>query len=199
MHTSLLPRWRGAAPIQYAILHGDTQTGVTTMFMDERMDTGDIILQRTEPIREDDTSTALQDRLATLSAGLLVETVSLIDRDRAPRARQDDTKATYAKKLAKEEGRIDWTRPATWIERQLRAFDPWPSAYTFWGDTMLKLLKADVVKEARGKPGEILPGCVIATGDSGLKIRELQPAGKTRMSIEAFLRGHQLKAGSFLH
>src|ERR1039457_515955 len=122
VHTSLLPRWRGAAPIQYAILHGDRETGVTTMYMDEHMDTGDVILQRSEPIRADDTSATLHDRLAKLGAELLMETVALIAEGKAPRTKQDETLATYAKKIAKENGHIDWTRPAVEIERQVRAF-----------------------------------------------------------------------------
>ncbi len=133
VHTSLLPRWRGAAPIQYAILHGDRETGVTTMYMDEHMDTGDIILQRTQLIHADDTSATLHDRLAKLGAGLLVETVELIAVGKAPRAKQDESRATYAKKITKDEGRIDWTRSAVEIERQVRAFNPWPGTHTRLG------------------------------------------------------------------
>lgn len=199
VHSSLLPRWRGAAPIQYAILHGDTETGVTTMFMDEHMDTGDIILQRTEPIHPDDTSASLGDRLARRGAELLVETVRLIAGGNAPRSKQDDTKATYAKKLTKEDGHIDWARPAEYIEHQIRAFDPWPGAYTQFGDTTLRLLRAQVVPEVHGAPGTILDQLVVAAGTGGLAIRELQPAGGKRMSFDAFARGHAIKAGANLH
>ncbi len=152
VHTSLLPRWRGAAPIQYAILHGDPETGVTTMYMDEHMDTGDTILQRSELIRADDTSATLHDRLAKLGAELLVETVALVAEARAPRVKQDETSATYAKKITKEDGRIVWTKSAVEIERQIRAFNPWPSAYTRLGDLMLKIWKAEVVENVTGKP-----------------------------------------------
>ncbi len=198
VHSSLLPRWRGAAPIQYAILHGDTETGVTTMFMDERMDTGDIILQRTEPIHPDDTSASLGDRLARVGAELLVETVGLVARGNAPRSKQDDTKATYAKKLTKENGHIDWTKPAEYIERQIRAFDPWPGAYTQFGDTTLRLFRAQVVPEVHGPPGTILDKMVVATGTGGLAIQELQPAGGRRMSFDEFARGHAIKASAIL-
>ena len=156
VHTSLLPRWRGAAPIQYAILHGDRETGVTTMYMDEHMDTGDIILQRAQLIRADDTSATLHDRLAKLGAELLVETVGLIDRRQGPARETGRTRATYAKKIAKEDGRIDWTRLRVEIERQIRAFNPWPSAYTHCGDLLLKMWKAEIVEGVSGNPGEVL-------------------------------------------
>lgn len=199
VHTSLLPRWRGAAPIQHAILHGDTETGVTTMFINERMDAGDIIRQRTEPIRSDDTAGTLHDRLARLGAKLLVETIELIAGGRAPRTPQDESRTTYAKKISKEDGHIDWTQPAAQIERQIRAFDPWPSAYTFAGDVMLKVWRAEVIEATKGTPGEVLPGFIVATGLSGLKILELQPSGGKRMSAEEFLRGHRFEPGTRLH
>jgi methionyl-tRNA formyltransferase len=198
VHASLLPRWRGAAPVQYAILHGDRETGVTTMFINEQMDAGDIILQRPVPIRSDDTSAALQARLARLGAELLVETVGLIASGRAPRTKQDESRATYAKKLTKEAGHINWKQPAEQIERQIRAFDPWPGAYTFLGETMLKLCRAEVVANVAGKPGEVLADLVVAAGTGGLKILELQPAGRKPMSADAFLRGHRLEPGTVL-
>jgi methionyl-tRNA formyltransferase len=198
VHTSLLPRWRGAAPIQYAILHGDHETGVTTMYMDEHMDTGDIILQRAQLIHADDTSATLHDRLAKLGADLLVESVELIAQGKAPRAKQDETHATYAKKITKDDGRIDWTRSAVEIERQVRAFDPWPGTHTRLGDLPLKVWKVEVVEGVSGNPGELLPDFVVATSQGGILIRELQPANSKRMPIDAFLRGHEAKVGSVL-
>jgi methionyl-tRNA formyltransferase len=198
VHTSLLPRWRGAAPIQYAILHGDRETGVTTMYMDEHMDTGDIILQRSELIRAEDTSATLHDRLSKLGAGLLVETIALIAEGKAPRSRQDETLATYAKKITKEDGRIDWTRPAIEIERQVRAFNPWPSAGTQLGDVLLKVWKAEFVESVTGNPGEVLPSFVVVTGQGGLRILELQPANGKRMAVDAFLRGHPVRSGTVM-
>ena len=198
VHTSLLPRWRGAAPIQYAILHGDRETGVTTMYMDEHMDTGDIILQRAQLIHADDTSATLHDRLAKLGAGLLVETVELITEGRALRAKQDESKATYAKKLTKEDGRIDWTRSAVEIERQIRAFNPWPSSYTRLGDLLLKIWKVETVEGVSGNPGEVRADFIVATGQGGLRIVELQPANSKRMPVDAFLRGHKVEVGTVL-
>jgi methionyl-tRNA formyltransferase len=198
VHTSLLPRWRGAAPIQYAILHGDTETGVTTMYMDEHMDTGDIILQRAQLIHADDTSATLHDRLAKLGADLLVETVGLICEGKAPRAKQDETKAMYAKKILKENGRIDWTKPATEIERQIRAFNPWPGSHTQMGDLLLKIWKAEIIGGATGNPGQVLADFIVVTGEGGLRVLELQPANSKRMATEAFVRGHKIEAGAVL-
>ena len=198
VHTSLLPRWRGAAPIQYAILQGDHETGVTTMYMDEHMDTGDIILQRAQMIHADDTSATLHDRLAKLGADLLVETVELIAGGKAPRTKQDETRVTHAKKITKEDGRINWTHSAIEIERQVRAFNPWPGTHTRLGDLLLKVWKVEVVEGVSGNPGELLADFVVATSQGGLRIRELQPANSKRMPIDAFLRGHEVKVGSML-
>ncbi len=169
VHASLLPRWRGASPIQHAILHGDTVTGVTTMFLNEKMDEGDIILQRAEPIRPDDTSATLHDRLARLGAALLAETIAL---DPMPRQPQDHTRATYARKLTKEDGRIDWTKPPAEIERMIRAFNPWPGAFTEDAGKLVKIWRA-----------ELTPG-------GQLRLLEVQPAGGKRMSLDAYLRGN---------
>ena len=167
VHASLLPRWRGASPIQHAILHGDPQTGVTTMFLNERMDAGDIILQRVETIRPDDTAGMLHDRLALLGADLLRETLA----GNFPHRPQDKLQITYARKLTKEDGRVDWSKSPFEIECQVRAFNPWPGTFAFLGDMMLKLWKVEVV-------------------DGALRILEVQPANGKRMSFEAFSRGH---------
>jgi methionyl-tRNA formyltransferase len=198
VHTSLLPRWRGAAPIQYAILHGDPETGVTTMYMDEHMDTGDIILQRAQLIHAEDTSASLHDRLAKLGADLLAETVGLIAQGKAPRAKQDETRTTYAKKITKDDGRIDWTKSAVEIERQVRAFNPWPGTHTRLGDLPLKVWKVEVEEGVSGNPGELLPDFIVATSQGGVRIQELQPANSKRMPSDAFLRGHEAKVGSVL-
>jgi methionyl-tRNA formyltransferase len=193
VHASLLPRWRGAAPIQYAILAGDLETGVTTMFMDEQMDTGDIILQQRERIRPDDTAATLHDRLAAIGAELLVETVRKIAAGTAPRTKQASELATYAKKLSKEDGRIDWMLPAVEIERRIRAFDPWPGAFAFLGDTMLKFWRAEVLPEESLSPGEIR-GDRVGTGRGALRLLEVQPAGGKRMSFDSLLRGRPATA-----
>jgi methionyl-tRNA formyltransferase len=169
VHASLLPRWRGAAPIQAAIWAGDTETGVTTMYMDEQLDHGDIILQRREAIRPDDTSATLHDRLARLGAELLVETLRLPDR---PRRRQDERLVTYAPKLTKADGRIDWSKPAVEIDRQVRACNPWPGAFTDRDGELLKVWKVTVVNDT-------------------VQLLEVQPPGGKRMSYEAYLRGRR--------
>ena len=192
VHASLLPRWRGAAPIQYAILSGDRETGVSTMFINERMDAGDIVLQRAESIRSDDTAATLHDRLAALGATLLVETIALIASGQPPRCPQDESKATYAKKLTKDDGRIDWNRSAVEIERQVRAFNPWPGAFTFLGDTMLKLWKVEPLERCDLGSGALQEGCV-GTGLGTVRLVELQPAGGKRMSFDAFQRGRHLR------
>jgi methionyl-tRNA formyltransferase len=191
VHTSLLPRWRGASPIQSAILHGDKETGVTTMYLNEKMDEGDIIFQQVEPIFPDDTSAKLHDRLAQLGANLLVETISAIDRGMAPRHPQEPAAVAYARKFVKEDGRVDWTKPAEAIERQVRAFDPWPGAFTFFGERLVKLWKVQVVPDAALEPGE-LNGELVGAGVGGLRLLEVQPAGKKRMGYEVFLRGHSI-------
>jgi methionyl-tRNA formyltransferase len=199
VHTSLLPRWRGAAPIQYAILAGDRETGVTTMYMNEKMDEGDIILQRSVTIGDGDTAATLHDRLALVGADLAVETVQLLADGRAPRIRQDETQVTYAHKISKEQGHIDWRRPVVEIERQVRAFNPWPSAYFFAGDLMVKVWKAVVAECGSGlSAGSVTGDRLIATGRGALCPVEVQPAGKKRMGWEDFLRGHQLPVGTIL-
>jgi len=183
LHTSLLPRWRGASPIQSAILAGDAETGVTTMFMDEQLDHGDIILQRRTPIRPDDTSATLHDRLATLGAELLAETLTLTD---WPRQQQDETQVTHARKFAKEDGRIDWTKSAVEIDRQIRAFNPWPGAFTDRDGTLLKIWKVELVSSTTTGAD------IVTTGNGALRLLEVQPAGGKRMSFAAFARGRKL-------
>jgi len=183
VHTSLLPRWRGASPIQSAILAGDAETGVTTMFMDEQLDHGDIILQRRTPIRPDDTGATLHDRLATLGAELLAETLTLTD---WPHRQQDETQVTHARKFAKEDGRIDWTKSAVEIDRQIRAFNPWPGAFTDCDGTLLKIWKVELVSSTTTGAD------IVTTGTGALRLLEVQPAGGKRMSFAAFARGRKL-------
>ncbi|MCS7048058.1 MAG: methionyl-tRNA formyltransferase [Verrucomicrobiae bacterium] len=198
VHASLLPRWRGAAPIQYAIWHGDTETGVTTMYLNERMDAGDIILQRATPILPDDTAATLHDRLAILGAELLRETVGLIEAGKAPRIPQHEVRATYARKISKEQGRANWTRPAHELERQMRAFDPWPGVFTQWGDRLLKLWRGRVRAGRSAAPGTLQSDLTVATADDSLELIEVQPAGGRRMGFAEFYRGHPLPPGTVL-
>jgi methionyl-tRNA formyltransferase len=199
LHASLLPRWRGAAPIQAAIAAGDRETGITVMYMDEGLDTGDILLQRTIEIRRNDTGGSLHDRLAKIASQALLESLELLATRRAPRTRQENTVAILAPKLNREHGRIDWSEPAEVIERKIRAFNPWPSAFmtiSINGMRNLKIFSATVV-DLQGKPGEILRSqneFIIAAGKGALSLSEVQLDGKRRMSAGEFLRGHRTLA-----
>jgi methionyl-tRNA formyltransferase len=193
LHTSLLPRWRGAAPIQAAIAAGDRETGITVMYMDEGLDTGDILLQRTVDILPNDTGESLHDRLAQIAPQILLESLVLLAKGIAPRIPQDNSLTTYAPKLKREDGRIDWSEPAEMIERKIRAFNPWPGALMKVDEQNLKIFSASVV-DLNGKPGEILirkDQLIVATGKDALALNEVQLEGKKRMSASEFLRGHR--------
>jgi methionyl-tRNA formyltransferase len=192
LHASLLPRWRGAAPIQAAIAAGDRETGITVMYMDESLDTGDILLRKKIGIAPDDTGNSLHDKLAQLAPKALREAISLLAGGNAPCTPQENELATYAPKLEREQGRIDWAEPAQLIERKIRAFDPWPGAFMSLGGSKLKIFRATILDRS-GKPGEILSGendLVIAAGKGALSLDEVQLEGKRRMSAADFLRGH---------
>jgi len=195
LHASLLPRWRGAAPIQAAIAAGDREIGITVMYMDEGLDTGDILLQRTIDILPADTGGALHDRLAGVAPETLLESLDLLAKGKAPRTPQDNAVATYAPKLKREDGKIEWSDPADAIERKIRAFDPWPGAFmtvSTDGTRNLKIFSATVIN-LRGKPGKILRSeneLVVAAGEDALSLGEVQLEGRRRMSAMEFLRGH---------
>jgi methionyl-tRNA formyltransferase len=193
LHASLLPRWRGAAPIQAAIAAGDRETGVTVMYMDEGLDTGDILLQRKIDILPNDAGGSLHDRLAQIAPEALLESLRLLASGNAPRISQDKMLATYAPKLNRESGRINWNDPSEVIERKIRAYDPWPGAFTEVDKRKLKIFSASVV-DVRGKPGEILrtdKEFVIGAANRALSLTEVQLEGKRRMSAAEFLRGQQ--------
>jgi methionyl-tRNA formyltransferase len=192
LHASLLPRWRGAAPIQAAIAAGDQGTGITVMYMDEGLDTGDILLQRAIDIRSDDTGGSLHDRLAQIAPDALLESLRMLGTGNAPRIAQDNNVATYAPKLKREDGKIDWSEQAEVIERKIRAFNPWPGAFMKIGGRNLKIFSASIL-DLRGDPGEILRSekeLVIAAGKGALSLGDVQLEGKRRMSASEFLRGH---------
>ena len=192
LHASLLPRWRGAAPIQAAIAAGDRQTGITVMYMDEGLDTGDILLQRKINISPTDTGGSLHDRLAQIAPTALLESLGMLAESTAPRTPQDNTLATYARKLKREEGKIDWSEPADAIERKIRAFNPWPGASMKIERQTLKIFSASIVNLS-GEPGEILRSedeLVIAASKGALSLSEVQLEGKRRMTALEFLRGH---------
>jgi methionyl-tRNA formyltransferase len=196
LHASLLPRWRGAAPIQAAIAEGDREIGITVMYMDEGLDTGDILLQRTIDILPADTGGVLHDRLAGVAPETLLESLELLAKGKAPRTPQDNAVATYAPKLKREDGKIDWSDSADAIERKIRAFDPWPGAFmtvSTNGTRNLKIFSSTVI-DLRGKPGKILRSeaeLVVAAGEGALSLGEVQLEGKRRMSAMEFLRGHR--------
>jgi len=197
LHASLLPRHRGAAPIQAAIAAGDRETGITVMYMDEGLDTGDILLQRKIDILPNDTGGSLHDRLAKIAPEALLESLRMLASRSAARIPQDNGLATYAPKLNREAGRINWSEPAETIERKIRAFNPWPGAFmkmTTKSNELrtLKIFSAAMVNLS-GAPGEILGGekeLIIAAGTGALSLLEVQLEGKRRMSAAEFLRGH---------
>jgi methionyl-tRNA formyltransferase len=195
LHASLLPRWRGAAPIQAAIAAGDRETGITVMYMAEGLDTGDILLRRKIDISPTDTGGSLHDRLAQIAPDALIDALRMLANGSPPRLPQDNALATYAPKLTRDNGRIDWSESADLIERKIRAFNPWPSAFMTVATNetrKLKIFSATVV-DLQGKPGEILKkqtAFVVAAGKDALSLREVQLEGKRRMSAAEFLRGH---------
>jgi methionyl-tRNA formyltransferase len=198
LHASLLPRWRGAAPIQAAIAAGDSETGINVMYMAEGLDTGDILLQRKIEILPADTGGSLHDRLAQIAPVALLDALQMLAKGNAPRIPQGNALATYAPKLTRDDGKIDWSEPAEIIERKIRAFTPWPGAFitiSTNGTRNLKIFSATVV-DFGGEPGEILRSqneLVIAAGKGALSLGEVQLEGKRRMSAGEFLRGHAIK------
>src|SRR6266487_1676730 len=193
LHASLLPRWRGAAPIHAAIAAGDRETGITVMHMDEGLDTGDILLQRSVEILPADTGGSLHDRLAQIAPEALLESLQMLEKNSAPRIPQDNAHTTSAPKLKREHGRIDWSEPAEVIERKIRAFNPWPGAFMKLGSRNLKIFSVSVVN-LQGRPGEILKNeneLVIAAAKGAISLGEVQLEGKRRMNGSEFLRGHR--------
>jgi methionyl-tRNA formyltransferase len=203
VHASLLPRWRGAAPIQHAIRAGDAETGVTIMRMDAGLDTGPILLQRGIPIAPDETGASLHDRLAVLGAELLREALPPYLAGVLQPRPQPDEGVTYAPTLKKEDGRIDWAQPAFEIDRQVRAYTPWPGTFTFWEGQVFKVLHGAVLpqQDTPASPGALLLVGVDPAVQTGLGLYRLdmvQPAGKKAMTGQAFLTGHRQAIGSIL-
>jgi methionyl-tRNA formyltransferase len=206
LHASLLPRWRGAAPIQAAIEAGDRTTGVTVMYMAEGLDTGDILLMHETPISEADTGGTLHDRLAEVAAEALAEALPLVAAGRAPRVPQEEAHANYAAKLSRENGLIDWHATPSQIDRRIRAMNPWPAAHTFLptsaGARQLKIFAVTLEGSHTGAPGAVLRvddhGLLVASQDGAVLLRDIQLEGKRRMSAGEFLRGHPLAVGTIL-
>lgn len=203
IHASLLPKYRGPAPIQWAIINGETETGITTMLMDTGVDTGDILLSQKEPIFPEDTAADLHDRLAVAGAALLIKTLEAYASDKIKPLMQDHRLATYAPLLKKQDGHIRWQEPAEKLAPFIRGMTPWPGAFTFHGNNRLKIFKAAPISENVTEPaGTILQTfpdeLAVATGKGALSILEIQgPSGK-RLSIADFLRGYELPVGTIL-
>ena len=203
VHASLLPKYRGAAPIQWAVINGDEVTGVTTMRMDVGLDTGDMIAKREVKIAEDETGGSLFDKLAETGAQLCVDTMEMLEKGTASFTPQNNEESTHTRMITKELGNIDWTKSAVEIERLIRGLNPWPSAYTHLNDKTFKIWKAEVSEET----GDYAPGCIVRagknellvqTGEGMLSLKEVQLEGKRRMDTGSFLRGCPVEAGTFL-
>ena len=203
IHASLLPKYRGPAPIQWAVINAEPYTGVTTMFVDKGMDTGNILLAKQEPILPEDTAATLHDRMANAGAELLIKTLTDFAAHKINPIPQDHSKATYAPLLKKQDGHINWQRPAEKLEAFIRGMTPWPGAFTFHLEKRLKIIRAAPISESvSDAPGTILKAFPdelrVATGKGALSILEIQgPSGK-RLGIAEFLRGYQLPAGTIL-
>jgi methionyl-tRNA formyltransferase len=200
VHGSLLPKYRGAAPIQRALISGETETGVTVMQMDEGIDTGDILLPARLPVSMDDTAGSLSAKLAQLGGEVLLEAIARLKEGCLPAVKQDETQASFAPMLGKEEGHLDWSRPASELHCLIRGLDPWPSAYGFIDGRRFRFFQPQVVPgEVREKPGTLCQadknGVLVATGRDYLLIKEIQPEGKKRMCVQACICGMQLPLG----
>lgn len=203
VHASLLPKYRGAAPIQWSLINGEEETGATTMMMDVGCDTGDMLLKATTKITKEDTGGSLHDRLAVMGADLLIETLEAAEKGTLTRIKQGETTTEYAKMLTKSLGEINFNDDAAYIERLIRGLNPWPSAYTHLDGKTLKIWKADVVEgTVEGKIAEIVEvrkdSLVVQTGNGLLALQEIQLEGKKRMTVDAFLRGYEVKEGTIL-
>lgn len=196
VHASLLPRWRGAAPIQRAILAGDESTGITIMQMDKGLDTGAILTMEAVPITSQTTASGLHDALSAMGARMIIEALAGIGVGNITPRPQPEDGVTYAAKLTKDEGRMDWTQPAEVIQRQVRALNPWPGVWCEWAGERIKVLEAECV-EGRGTPGMALDdGLTIACGDGALRLTKLQRPGKAPMAAGDLLRGYAIPKGS---
>ncbi|GHU70733.1 methionyl-tRNA formyltransferase [Clostridia bacterium] len=211
VHASLLPRYRGSAPVQWALINGEQHTGVTTMLTDVGVDTGDVLMQRSTPIQLEETADTLLERLSHIGAELLIETLSRLERGECPRVQQDPGQASYFPMLTKEDGLINWALPAQSIINHTRGVDPWPGAFTFSPNGVLKIYKVCEInytnysqKGVMLDPGRVLVsdpkrGLIIACGElTALEIMELKPPSGKQMTAAAYLRGHPLDVGKLL-
>ena len=200
VHASLLPKYRGAAPIQWAVINGEKESGVTTMQMDEGLDTGDMLLKTTIVLDEKETGGSLHDKLSDAGAKLCVETLKRLEEGSIQPEKQGESPTEYARMLNKAMGAIDWNQDAVSIERLIRGLNPWPSAYTTWDNKTMKIWDADVLSyDGTEEPGTVVDvtknTIVIAAGEGALALKEIQLAGKKRMPVQAFLLGSSVETG----
>jgi len=204
LHASLLPSYRGAAPIQAAILNGEEFTGMTVMYIGEGLDDGDILKSETLKIKKDETGGSLHDRLASLGPELLVDSLKLLSRNEAPRNKQDHTQSSHVSKLTRSEGEIEWKHDAAYIERKIRAFHPWPGTFTYFPDGQLVKIfpQALVGQDYDENAGKIISidadGLVVSCGEGSIKISEIQPSGRKKMTLSSYLAGKEINIGDFL-
>lgn len=201
IHASLLPKYRGASPIQYAVINGEKESGITTMVMAEVLDTGDMLDQEILTLDPKETGGSLHDRLSEVGGALIVKTLKKLEEGTAVRIPQDETKSCYVGMIKKSMGDIDWSMDAKAIERLIRGLNPWPSAYTGWNGKVIKIWEASVIdKEYEGACGQVVEAgrdrLVVKTGKGGLSVTELQLQGKKRMDTGAFLRGYSIAEGT---
>lgn len=204
LHASLLPKYRGAAPINWAIINGETETGITTFLMDEKMDTGDVLLQRRIPIGEEDTAGSLHDKLAKLGAEVMVETLKGLEQGTLKSVPQDHSRASFAPKLKKEDGRIDWRKSSRNLFNLIRGTNPFPGAFTFFHKLRLKVHHSRIIRnDYEGVPGEVVDfgeeGPIIKTGDGTVELVEVQPEAKAKMGGMDFVHGYRVEVGNRLN
>lgn len=201
VHASLLPKYRGAAPINWALVRGETVTGITTMLMDEGMDTGDMLLKQELSITEDDDAGIISEKLSQMGGDLLLETISQLKQGVLEPEKQDESQATFAPMLKKSDGEIDWRKTAIEIHNLIRGMNPWPGTFTKLGDKSLKIFRTKFV-EGQGPPGEIIKSdrhaLHVATAEGALEILELQLEGNKRLDIKSFMTGHSIEIGTIL-
>ena len=204
LHASLLPLYRGASPIQAAILNGDKQTGLTSMYIAEGLDDGDLLKSKELIIDQDETGGSLHDRLAALGPELLIESLNLLSTGQAPREEQDHDQATHVSKLSRSDGEIDWSKSAESIERKIRAFDPWPGTFTYFPDgTLVKIFPpVSIEKNRDGEPGVIISTqsdhVTVSCGVGAMSFSSIQPAGRKKMSLSSYMAGKNIEPGAFL-
>lgn len=203
VHASLLPKYRGAGPIQWSVINGEKTTGVTTMYMEKGLDTGDMILKTETQIGDEETYGELHDRLSVLGAELLSKTMEEIANGTAKREKQDDALSCYAPMISKETGHIDWSKSGEEILNLIRGTNPWPMSYSLYDGVPMKIIRGTLEKDAKGTEGEIIRAdksgiLVVCGGGCGILIREIQMQGSKRMDVASYLNGHEIKVNTIL-